>query len=44
MAVEIVLTGQSEEQAETMSFLGTAMLVSLGLIFLILVMPIQFTE
>jgi len=36
--VEIVLTGQSEEQAETMSFLGTAMLVSLGLIFLILVM------
>ncbi len=35
--VEIVLTGQSEEQAETMSFLGTAMLVSLGLIFLILV-------
>lgn len=36
--VEIVLTGQSEEQAETMSFLGSAMLVSLGLIFLILVM------
>ena len=36
--VEVVLTGQSEEQAETMSFLGTAMLVSLGLIFLILVM------
>jgi multidrug efflux pump len=36
--VEIVLTGQSEEQAETMSFLGIAMLVSLGLIFLILVM------
>jgi multidrug efflux pump len=35
--VEVVLTGQSEEQAETMSFLGTAMLVSLGLIFLILV-------
>lgn len=36
--VELVLTGQSEEQAETMSFLGTAMLISLGLIFLILVM------
>jgi multidrug efflux pump len=35
--VEIVLTGQTEEQAETMSFLGLAMLVSLGLIFLILV-------
>jgi multidrug efflux pump subunit AcrB len=35
--VEIVLTGQQEEQAETMSFLGNAMLVSLGLIFLILV-------
>jgi multidrug efflux pump len=35
--VELVLTGQSEEQAETMSFLGLAMLVSLGLIFLILV-------
>jgi multidrug efflux pump subunit AcrB len=35
--VEIVLTGQQEEQAETMSFLGNALLVSLGLIFLILV-------
>lgn len=35
--VEVKLTGQQEEQAETMSFLGTAMLVSLGLIFLILV-------
>jgi multidrug efflux pump len=35
--VEIKMTGQTEEQAETMSFLGTAMLVSLGLIFLILV-------
>ena len=35
--IEVVMTGQQEEQAETMSFLGTAMLVSLGLIFLILV-------
>ncbi len=35
--IEVVMTGQTEEQAETMSFLGTAMLVSLGLIFLILV-------
>lgn len=35
--VEIKMTGQTEEQAETMSFLGTAMLISLGLIFLILV-------
>lgn len=35
--IEVVMTGQQEEQAETMSFLGTAMLVSLALIFLILV-------
>lgn len=35
--IEVVMTGQTEKQAETMSFLGTAMLVSLGLIFLILV-------
>lgn len=35
--VEVKMTGQQEEQAETMSFLGHAMLVSLGLIFLILV-------
>ena len=35
--IEVALTGQQEKQAETMSFLGTAMLVSLGLIFLILV-------
>jgi multidrug efflux pump len=35
--VEIRLTGQQEEQEETMAFLGTALLVSLGLIFLILV-------
>jgi multidrug efflux pump len=35
--VEIALTGQQEEQMETMSFLGGAMLTSLALIFLILV-------
>lgn len=35
--VEIVMTGQQEEQAATMSFLGNALLISLGLIFLILV-------
>jgi len=35
--IEVVMTGQQEEQAETMGFLGTALLVSLGLIFLILV-------
>lgn len=35
--VEIVMTGEQEEQAETMSFLGTAMLASIGLIIIILV-------
>ena len=35
--IEVVMTGQQEEQAETMGFLGAALLVSLGLIFLILV-------
>lgn len=35
--VEVVLTGQEEEQAEAMTFLGNALLISLGLIFLILV-------
>jgi multidrug efflux pump subunit AcrB len=35
--VEIALTGSQEEQMETMSFLGGAMLTSLALIFLILV-------
>ncbi len=35
--VEIQLTGEQEEQNETMSFLGSAMLISLGMIFLILV-------
>lgn len=35
--VDINLTGQQEEQAETASFLGTAMMLSIGLILLILV-------
>jgi multidrug efflux pump len=35
--VTIDMTGEQEQQMETMSFLGTALLVSLGLIFLILV-------
>jgi len=35
--VLIKMTGEQEDQKETMSFLGTALLVSLGLIFLILV-------
>jgi multidrug efflux pump len=35
--VQIVMTGEQEEQAETMSFLGNALLISLGLIFLVLV-------
>jgi multidrug efflux pump len=35
--VTIKMTGEQEEQAETGAFLGTAMLISLGLIFLILV-------
>lgn len=35
--VTIKMTGEQEEQAETGAFLGNAMLVSLGLIFLILV-------
>jgi multidrug efflux pump len=36
--VTIKQTGESEQQAETMSFLGTALLVALLLIFLILVL------
>lgn len=40
--VEIKFAGSQEEQAETMSFLGNALLISLGLIFLILV--IQFNS
>lgn len=35
--VSIDMTGQQQEQQETMSFLGNALLISLGLIFLILV-------
>lgn len=35
--VSIKMTGEQEEQKETMSFLGTALLISLGLIFIILV-------
>ncbi len=35
--IQVKLTGQQEEQEETGGFLGNAMLVSLGLIFLILV-------
>lgn len=35
--LEIVPGGQQQEQAETMSFLGTALLASIGLIILILV-------
>ena len=40
--VEIKMTGQQEEQKETSGFLGTALLISLGLIFIILV--IQFNS
>jgi multidrug efflux pump len=35
--VEVVMTGEQEEQAETASFLGMAMLSSIGLIIIILV-------
>lgn len=35
--VEIVMTGEQEQQAETAGFLGTAMLASIGLIIIILV-------
>lgn len=34
----ITMGGQQEEQAETMGFLGRAMLISVGLIFLLLIM------
>ena len=40
--VEIKLTGAQEQQAETMTFLGRAGLIALGLIFIILV--IQFNS
>ena len=36
--VMIKMGGQQEEQAETMGFLGNAMLIAIGLIFLILIM------
>jgi len=36
--VEIAMTGQQEEQAETGSFLGRALLISIGLMFFILVL------
>jgi multidrug efflux pump len=35
--ITIDMTGEQEEQAKTMTFLGNALLISLGLIFLILV-------
>jgi len=41
-AVEIDFTGQEEEQAETGAFLGSALMVSIGLILLVLV--IQFNS
>jgi len=37
-AVNIKMSGQQEDQAETMGFLGTAMMISMGLILLILVL------
>lgn len=36
--INISMGGQQEEQAETMGFLGNAMLVSVGLIFMILIL------
>lgn len=36
--VTVVMSGQQEEQAETMGFLGTAMMISMGLIILLLVL------
>jgi multidrug efflux pump len=36
--INITMAGQQEEQAETMGFLGNAMLISIGLIFMILVL------
>ncbi len=35
--IQIKMTGEMEEQAETSAFLGKAMLISLGLIFIILI-------
>lgn len=36
--ISITMGGQQEEQAETMGFLGNAMMISMGLIFLLLIM------
>lgn len=36
--ITITMGGQQEEQAETMGFLGKAMMISVGLIFLLLIM------
>lgn len=36
--VSVKIGGQQEDQAETMSFLGNAMLIAMGLIFLILIL------
>lgn len=36
--ISIKMGGQQEEQAETMGFLGNAMLISIGLIFMILIL------
>src|SRR5699024_9232066 len=36
-SISIEMTGEQEDQAETSAFLSTAMLVSIGLIFIILV-------
>jgi multidrug efflux pump subunit AcrB len=42
--VEIKLTGAQEQQAETMTFLGRAGLIALGLIFMILVIQFNSTS
>jgi multidrug efflux pump subunit AcrB len=42
--VEIIMTGEQEQQKETQSFLGMAMLASIGLIILILVTQFNSTS
>jgi multidrug efflux pump len=42
--VEIKMTGEQEDQAETMAFLGNAGLIALGLIFIILVIQFNSTS
>lgn len=42
--VEVKFTGEQEDQKETSDFLGTAMLLSIGLIFLILVTQFNSTS